>query len=69
MTVDDFGEIKKPGTLFKWGDTEFMSDGMGRDELNIVRLSNYGDRGKLPITELEDGIENDEVVLLDTTAL
>lgn len=69
MTVDSFEQIKKPGTLFKWGDVEFMSDGVTNDELKIVRLKNYGARGQLGIDELKDGINDDEIVLLETTAL
>lgn len=69
MSVDSIDELRHPGTLFAWGDSEFMTDGIRGDALNVVRLKNYGDRDQLQIDELKDGIEDDEVSLLKTTAL
>lgn len=66
MSVDSFDDIAHPGTLFKWGEHEFMNDGVSGDTLNVVRLGDYGSRDELPLDQLEDAIESGAVTLLWT---
>lgn len=66
MTVDDFSDIKRPGTMFKWGSETFLSDGVTFDELNVIRINNYGSRDHLPVDQLKDAIESGAVQLVQT---
>ena len=66
MTVDSFDDIKRPGTMFKWGEHEFVSDGVTENELNVIRLSNFVSRDQLYIDPLKEHIADGDVELIDT---
>lgn len=66
MTVDGFPDIAKPGTMFECDGHQFMSDGVGGNELNVVRLDGYGSRDQLAIDGIREQIENGNVKLVDT---
>lgn len=65
MTVDDIKVLQHPGVLFEVDGYEFVSKGVTRKGVNVIRLDS-GATDQIERDIVVESIENGDVSLLDT---
>lgn len=65
MTVDDISELQQPGVMFRFGEYEFITQGINSGGLDVIRLES-GHNDSLAVDLVEEHIEAGELEFLGT---